>query len=46
MEALVFMGLAYVVLDWLLGMTLRRCVLPGLRCRACRDTGDHHGRER
>jgi hypothetical protein len=29
-------GIAYIVLDFVLGMTLGRCVLPGLKCSACR----------
>ena len=29
-------GLVYVVIDFVLGMVLGRCVLPGLKCKACR----------
>jgi hypothetical protein len=30
------LALAYVLLDWVLGIVLGRCVLPGLKCRSCR----------
>jgi hypothetical protein len=29
-------AVAYLVLDFILGMLLGRCVLPGLKCSACR----------
>jgi hypothetical protein len=32
---------SYCVLDFLAGMALGRCVLPGLRCAACRRQGRH-----
>ncbi len=34
----------YCILDFILGMTLGRCVLPGLKCKACK-MGEHHGGE-
>ncbi len=36
MEAMIVAGAAYVLVDFVLGMLLGRCVMPGLRCRACR----------
>jgi hypothetical protein len=30
------LALAYVALDLVLGIVLGHCVLPGLKCRACR----------
>lgn len=31
----------YILLDTILGIVLKRCVMPGLKCRACRG-GNHH----
>lgn len=39
-EILVFGGLVYVLVDLVSGLVLGRCVVPGLRCRACRLTKD------
>ncbi len=33
---LLVIGLAYVVIDAVLGLVLGRCVVPGLRCPACK----------
>ena len=30
-------GIVYVILDFVLSLTLGRCVLPGLKCRVCRE---------
>lgn len=35
-EALIAVGLVYVTADFILGIALGRCVLPGLACRTCR----------
>jgi hypothetical protein len=35
-------GVAYATLDFVLGILLGRCVLPGLKCRACRDYEQRH----
>lgn len=44
-ELLVYAGVIYVIADFALGMALRRCIMPGLKCRACRErpTGGGHG---
>ncbi len=41
MEALITIGLTYCLVDFILGIILRRCVLPGLRCRECRQGRGH-----
>lgn len=41
MEILVFIGLTYCLADIILSVILRRCVLPGLRCRDCRGNRPH-----
>ncbi len=35
-ELLVVVGCIYCITDFILGIALGRCVLPGLRCKACR----------
>ena len=40
-EILIWAGVAYVALDFVLGIALGRCVLPGLKCRCCKLFGDH-----
>ncbi len=37
---LLLAGFTYVVVDAVLGLSLGRCVLPGLRCRDCRREVD------
>lgn len=32
---LIYVGVAYVIADFVLGMVLGRCVMPGLKCKAC-----------
>lgn len=36
-EALIFFGLAYCTIDFILAIALGRCVLPGLKCRVCKE---------
>jgi hypothetical protein len=38
LEILVLVGIMYVLLDFSLGIGLKRCVLPGLKCRVCRES--------
>lgn len=40
---IVFILVGYCLIDFLLGMCLGRCVLPGLKCRACKLKGAHRG---
>ena len=35
-EALIIAGVLYCLLDLIFALILRRCVLPGLKCPACR----------
>jgi len=35
-EIFLVVGFTYVVADFLFGIFLGRCVLPGLKCKACR----------
>ncbi len=35
-ELFIVIGGTYCVADFLLGIALKRCVLPGLKCKACR----------
>lgn len=35
-ELFIVLGCAYVILDVVLGIALKRCVLPGLKCKVCR----------
>lgn len=35
-EIMVVIGLLYCAADFMLGIALKRCVLPGLKCKACR----------
>ena len=41
MEAVIVIGVAYCLLDFVLGILLGRCVLPGLRCKACKMEVPH-----
>lgn len=41
LEALIWIGFAYCVADFVLGVALGRCVLPGLKCRACKEAERH-----
>lgn len=34
---MITIGVAYGLLDFVLAIALGRCVMPGLRCRACRE---------
>ena len=36
LEMLIAFGVLYCLVDFILGMCLGRCVMPGLRCGACR----------
>lgn len=38
-EVVLYSFVAYCSLDFVLGMVLGRCVLPGLRCASCRRKG-------
>ena len=40
-EFIIGMGLGYVAADIVFGMVLGRCVMPGLRCRACKHKRGH-----
>lgn len=35
-QVIVVIGCSYMVLDMVLGIALKRCVLPGLKCKACK----------
>ncbi len=35
-EFFVIVGCIYCATDFILGIALRRCVLPGLKCKTCR----------
>ena len=35
-EIFILVGFCYAVADFALGIALKRCVLPGLKCKACR----------
>ena len=34
---LMWIGLAYCLIDFVTAILFKRCVMPGLKCRACRD---------
>lgn len=36
-EGIIIAGVIYVIVDFVLAVALDRCVMPGLRCRACRQ---------
>lgn len=36
MTILIWFGVAYCILDIVTGFVLGRCVMPGLKCSACR----------
>lgn len=36
MEAIILLGLLYIVADFIIAMIADRCLLPGLKCPACR----------
>ncbi len=40
MEWLVYAVVGYCLADFVLGMLLGRCVVPGLKCKACRGSSD------
>ncbi len=35
-ELFIVVGMTYAIADFMLGIALKRCVLPGLKCKACR----------
>lgn len=35
-ELFIAVGVIYAALDFVLGIALKRCVLPGLKCKVCR----------
>lgn len=37
-EVLLSVGLTYIFADLILALTVKRCVLPGLKCGACRKS--------
>lgn len=44
MKILLWAGVAYCLLDFILGITRGRCYLPGLKCGTCRRGGSHRER--
>ena len=40
-QLLVVAGLLYALVDFITGIVFQRCVMPGLKCRECKNGGKH-----
>jgi len=43
LNAILLLGVSYCIADFVLGFATGRCVMPGLRCRACKRGDNSHG---
>lgn len=41
MQTAIFIMVAVVIVDFVAGLILKRCVVPGLKCESCKKGGDH-----